>query len=350
MAFRVDTLTVETLAGTPLADVAELLMARAPVTFRERLAEVDMAELSEMPEDIAQTYGWRAPEELATWRSIELALDLDNGSEGVWKSGDLSLGLDLYPDALSPSEEELEGGDFLPPGAEVLFAGLFRLCEHASGDRTLVSLLPNPLGLLRVHSYSHDTGRLGRPRSLKSFVLNTWLSEMDPGEGPRRPGQVGIARFKQLVRVADAFDERLESVRRDHPLPAFLDSAKLYLRSRWLIDMLWGTPSVSLSEELAQAPGLEEWEAEKSLLLEQPLLAHYWMVAHYFLGNDAACDEAVEQGTQSRPEPTRWLAQFVRGLRDNPDTARIRRTGPRELAELRRQVRAAARPSQLAVR
>lgn len=350
MALRLDTLTVETLAETPLADVAELLMAREPATFRERISEVDMAELSEMPDDIAQTYGWRAPEELATWRAIELALDLDEDTQGFWRSGDLSLGLDLYPDALSPSEEELNTGSFLPPGAEVLFAGLFRFCEHASADRTLVSLLPDPLGLLRVHSYAHDTGRLGTPRSLKSFVLDTWLSEMDPGEGPRRPGQVGIARFKQLVRTAEAFDERLESVRRDHHPPAFLDSAKLYLRSRWLIDLLWGTPSAALSEELTQAPGLTEWEAEKSLLMEQPLLAHYWMVAHYFPGNDTACDEAVEQGAQARAEPTRWLAQLVRGLRDNPDTARIRRTGPRELAKLRRQVRAAARPFQLADR
>jgi hypothetical protein len=307
-----------------------------------------MAELSEMPDDIAQTYGWRAPEELATWRAIELALDLDEDTQGFWKSGDLSLGLDLYPDALSPSEEGLNTGSFLPPGAEVLFAGLFRLCEHASGDRTLVSLLPDPLGLLRVHSYAHDTGRLGRPRSLKSFVLDTWLSEMDPGEGPGRPGQVGIARFKQLVRTAEAFDERLESVRRDHQPPAFLDSAKLYARSRWLVDLLWGTPSVSLAEELNRAPDLEDWEAEKPLLLEQPQLAHYWMVAHYFLGNDTACDEALEQGARARPEPTRWLAWLVRRLSDNPDTARILRTGPRELAELRRKVRAAARSSQLA--
>ncbi|MBZ4422608.1 hypothetical protein [Myxococcus sp. RHSTA-1-4] len=350
MAMSLDTLTVETLAETPLVDVAELLVARKPAAFRERLLAVDMAELTEMPDDIAQAYGWRAPEELATWRAIELALDLDEDTEGFWKSGGLSLGLDLYPDALSPSDEELDEGSFLPPGAEVLFAGLFRLCEHASGDRTLVSLLPDPLGLLRVHSYSHDTGRLGRPRSLKSFVLNTWLSEMDPGEGPRRPGQVGIARFKQLVRMAEAFDERLESVRRDQQPPAFRDSAKLHARSRWLIDLLWGTPSVSLAEELTQAPGLEDWEAEKPLLLEQPQFANYWMVAHYFLGNDAACDEAVEQGAQARPDPTRWLAQLVRRQRDNPGTARIGRTGPRELAELRRQVRAAARPSQLAGR
>lgn len=350
MALRLDTLTVDTLTETPLTDLSELLVAREPATFRERLAEVDMAELAEMPDDIAQAYGWHAPEELATWRAIELALDLDNDTEGFWKSGDLSLGLDLYPDALSPSEEELDGGDFLPAGAEVLFTGLFRLCEHASGDRTLVSLLPDPLSLLRVHSYSHDTGKLGRPRSLKGFVLNTWLSEMDPGEGPRRPGQVGIARFKQLVRMADAFDERLESVRRDHQPPAHLDSAKLYQRSRWLLDLLWGTAGVGLAEELAQAPGLAEWETEKALLLEQPPLANYWMVAHYFLGNDTACDEALRQGAQATADPTRWVAQLVRSWRDNPETARLRHTGPQELAELRRQVRAAALPSQLLTR
>lgn len=352
MALRLDTLTVDSLADTPLADAVELLVARNPATFRERLAQVDMAELSEMPDDIAQAYGWRAPDELATWRSIELALGLDSDTEGFWKSGDMSLGLDLYPDVLSPEdeEEEMEGGDFLPPAAEVLFTGLFRLAEHASGDRTLVSLLPDPLGLLRVHSYGHDTGQLGRPRSLKSFVLSSWLSEMDPGEGPGRPGQVGIPRVKQLLRVVDAYDERLESIRRDHQPPAATDSAKLYARSRWLIDLLWGSAGPSLPEHLAQAPTLQDWEAEQSLLLEHPPLANYWMVAHYFLGNDAACAEAVRLASQARPAPTRWIAQAVSGLRGHPDTASLRRTGPGQLAEIRRQVRAAALPSQLAGR
>ncbi len=240
VALRLDDLTVDTLSNTPLVDAVELLVAREPGLFRARLAEVDMAELAEMPDDIAQMYGWRAPDELSTWRSIELGLDVDDDSEGFWRSGDLSLGMDLYPDALTPSAADLDGGDFLPPGAEVLLAGLFRLCDHASGDRTLVSLLPDPLGLLRVHSYAHDTGRLGRPRSLKGFVLNTWLSELEPDEGRRRPGQVGTARFKHLLRVADAFDDRLESVRRDHQPATFLDSARLYARSRWLIVTVQG--------------------------------------------------------------------------------------------------------------
>lgn len=350
VALRLDDLTVDTLSDTPLVDAVELLVAREPDLFRARLAEVDMAELAEMPDDIAQMYGWRAPDELSTWRSIELALGLDDDADGFWRSDDLSLGMDLYPDALTPSDADLEGGDFLPPGAEVLFAGLFRLCDHASGDRTLVSLLPDPLGLLRVHSYSHDTGRLGRPRSLKGFVLNTWLSELEPDERRRRPGQVGIDRFKHLLRVAEAFDDRLESVRRDHPSALFFDSARLYARSRWLINVLWGSRSEVLSEELAQAPGWEDWEAEKPLFPEQPLLLRYWMVAHYFLGNDAACDEALEQGALSTAEPTRWVAGLVRRLREHPETARIHRMGPRELAEHRQQVRAAARPGQLSGR
>ncbi|NVJ16489.1 hypothetical protein [Myxococcus sp. AM010] len=347
---RLDDLTVDTLSDTPLGDVVELLVAREPDLFRARLAGADMAEFAEIPDDIAQVYGWRAPDELSTWRSIELALDLDDDAEGFWRSGDFSLGLDLYPDALIPSGADVEGGDFLPPGAEVLFAGLFRLCDHGSGDRTLVSLLPDPLGLLRVHSYSHDTGRLGRPRSLKGFILNTWLSELEPEEGRRSPGQVGITRFKQLLRVADAFDDRLESARSGHPSAHFLDSAKLHDRSRWLLNVLWGTPSVALSEELAQAPGLKDWEDEKHLYPEQPMLLHYWMVAHYFLGNDSACEEALKLGALSSVEPTRWIADLVRRLREQPETARLERTGPRKLAELRQQVRAAARPGQLAHR
>ncbi|MFE8603864.1 hypothetical protein [Archangium violaceum] len=344
---HLESLTVDALTEASLADVVESLVAREPAAFRERLNAFDMARLTRMTAGFEHTYGWRPPEELVSWRAIELALDLDNDPECIWKSDDLSLGLQTYPDALGASEEEQRSGAFLPPSAEVLFAGLFRLTEDASGDRTLASLLPDPLGHIRVHAYGHEFGTLGEPQSLKSFLLTTWLSEMEPGEGPDRPGQVGLERFEELLGVADAVDARLESVRRDQQPPDFPDSSALHARSRWLMDPLWGHPGPSLAKELAQAPDLAVWDTELPRLPNSPLLANYWMVAHYFLGNDTACALAVEQGARAHSEPTRWIAQLISRFLAEPGQASLGRTGPQQLAALRQQVRAAARPSQL---
>lgn len=345
---RLETMTVDVLADVSLADVVELLVARNPIAFRERLTRIDMQELATMSDDFERTFGWRPPSEFPAWRAIELALNLDEGERSYWRSSDISLGSNIFVDSLPAPEESLETGGFLPSNAEVLLTGLYRLAEDASGDRTLVSLLPDPIGLFRVYSFQHERGRLGEPQSLKTFLFTEWLSSDDPEEGGR-PGQVGMERFEQFVQLASALDARLEARRQKSgsmPLP---DSAALYRRSKWLMHPIWGQQSASLAEELAQAPDLAVWNIERPLLAQHPLLANYWMVAHYFLGNEVACTETVSQGLKSRGEPTRWLAQLIQRLLANPTQARIGRAGPQELTELRRQVRAAARHSQLIV-
>lgn len=338
-------MTVDDLAGASLADVVSLLVARDPVTFQSRLARIDMRELAAMPEDFEHTFGWRPPEELSSWRAIELALGLDEGSDGFWRAGDISLGSNIFVDSLPEMDESPETGDFLPANAEVLLTGLYRLAEDGSGDRTVVSVLPDPLGLFRVHSFQHGRGKLGRPRSLKTFLFTEWLSSDEPEEGGR-PGLVGMERFEQLIGMATTVDDRLEAKRREASGESRLESSDLYTRSKWLMRPIWGRQSAALAEELAWAPDLGVWHSEKPLLTRVPLLANYWMVAHYFLGNEAACAEAVSLGLQSRGEPTRWLAQHVQRLLNAPGQTRLGRTGPRELEELRQQVRAAARPAQ----
>ncbi|WNG14150.1 hypothetical protein [Cystobacter fuscus] len=345
---RIDTLTADELVGAELADVVALLVARDSEAFREQLAAKDPAPLTELRSGFERTFGWAPPEEFQKWLAIEGALGLDTGEADYWKSGDRSLFLDFFNAESPRALEALTTGSFVPQNAEELLAGLFRLSEDASGDRVLASLLPDPLGLLRVHAFSHERGNLGKAQSIKSFLLSGWASEEKPEKGGP-PGDVGRPRYEELLAVADAADETLETMRRTkQPGQRIPDSQTLYQRSRWLIRMVWGRPSPSLAEHLTRAPGMTDWEAERPQLTHHPVLANYWMLAHYFLSNDAACAEAVAAGRQAPGLLTQRLAELVENLRTTPREARLGELGPEKLTELRRIARAEAQPGQLA--
>ncbi|NVJ04131.1 hypothetical protein HUW63_02585 [Myxococcus sp. AM001] len=346
---RIETLSMDELRGARLSDVVSLLVARDPEDFRERLADTDSEGLAALRQGFEAAFGWEPPSEFNDWLAIESALGLDEGAEDYWRAGDRSLLLDFFNPEAPQSTEALSSGNFLAQNAEGLLAGLFPLSEDASGDRVLASLLPDSLGLLRVHGFRHERGELGEAQSLKSFIVTQWSSEAAPEAGAA-PGDVGLARYEQLLGITATLDTELTVER--HAQQTALDppdSAQLYLRSRWLMRMVWGRPTELLSEQLGQAPGLSEWAAERTSWRKHPVLTNYWMVAHYFLGNDSACAETVAVGLQAPGLLTRRLAACIQQLLATEGDTHLGNLGPATLKELRRIARASARSDQLSV-
>src|SRR5262249_46366386 len=144
-----------------------------------------------------------------------------------------------------------------------------------------------------VHVFDHETGELDGAMyySLADFVYTCW-GEPD----------------KQLV---GAFNKAMKATR------AKLGGAEpraLVGRVSGVWSLPTGDAGYRLAEAMAQAPDFATWEAEKKLIAKTPVLANYWMLAHYFLGNDAACREAVALGAKAPGTLTPALAKLVGAL------------------------------------
>ncbi|NVJ24058.1 MULTISPECIES: hypothetical protein [Myxococcus] len=336
------TLTPETLLSASLADVVETVVAREPAHFRARLASVDPAALQARLTDIRRVLGIAPPAQLQEWEAIQHALNSRDSADSIWNSEDRSLRLDV-PSRMPADLDALAA--LLQSYPEGLFAGLFVLSEEASGDRVLMSLLSEPGQPLLVFPYAHGRGALRAAHSLKNFLLTAWLSDNEP-EPDEAPGWVGDPHYEALQEVAREHDARLAVPSPDARAPTAPRSLHLHGRSRWMYGVLWGRPSPSLKEYLEQAPGDAEWGVEKQELSANPLLANYWMLAHYFLGNEKACTAAVVAGHQNPAELTRGLARLVEAWLAAPSRARIGEVDATALERVRQAVSDSARPDQ----
>ncbi|MFP2959947.1 hypothetical protein ACLEPN_19460 [Myxococcus sp. 1LA] len=205
-----------------------MLVARNPGDFNARLADADSEGLAALRQGFEAAFGWAPPAEFDDWLAIEAALGLDAGEEDYWRAGDRSLLLDFFNPNAPHAAEALSSGGFLAQNAESLLTGLFPLSEDASGDRVLASLLPDSLGLLRVHGFRHERGDLGNAQCLKSFIVSRWSSE-DAREAGSPPGDVGLARYEQLMDLTATLDTTLAKERQAQPTALEIpDSAQLY--------------------------------------------------------------------------------------------------------------------------
>ena len=219
-----------------------------------------------------KAFGWTPPKELAEWEGVKgayrkLVMEISD----VWMLGGTL--------AVKPAPiETLMTGD----GVMTLLTGLVHFGDDPSGDGCFVSTLPSPDGLARIHVYDHETGELGSEyRSLAQFVFENWN----------------------------------EAAKRDRAAPKKLpverDPRALFARMKWLWGLPLGEPMYGFAEDIANAPDFATWEKEKKLLATTPVLANYWMLAHYFLGNHAACAEAVAIGKKAPGTYTPALAKIV---------------------------------------
>jgi len=243
-----------------------------------------------------KAFGWAPPTELAEWEGVKgayrkLVMEISD----VWMIGG-TLAFKPVP------IETLLTGD----GVMTLLTGLLHFGDDPSGDSCFVSTLPSPDGLARIHVYDHETGELGSEyRSIAQFVFENWN----------------------------------ESAKRDRTaakkLPVEHDPRALFERMKWLWGLPLGEPMYGFAEDIAKAPDFATWEKEKKSLAKNPVIANYWMLAHYFLGNHAACAEAVAIGKQVPGTYTPALAKIVAQLLAQPAKAKLGKVTAKKLVELR---------------
>jgi len=299
-------LTWKSLAGGSLARLmADRMIEDAGLRkkFEAKLHEPDEKSLAAF----AKLHGWAPPKELAEWEGASGAYRAFFESiSDVWMiGGSVGYAAGKKRPALS---------DFVNHDVVTLLTGLVRFGDDPSGDSCFVSTLPNPKDVAEVHVFNHENGELDGTLyySLGDFVFSNWGEE-----------------DKSLM---GAFNKEMEGARKK--LDPLLDARALFNRMKWMWSLPTGEPGYHFAEDMDRAPSFDAWTAEKKALADKPWLTSYWMLAHYFLGNAAACAEAVALGAKAPGALTPELAEVVGALLADPKKAKLGKLGPKKLAEL----------------
>ena len=274
-------------------------------------------------------FGWRPARELEEWCAVELAY-LNVATSDVWL-------LDRRPMDLAdaPLAKAINKSSFVMTAV----TGLRKFGHDGSGDTCYVSTLPTKTQLAEVYVYDHETAELegNRSGSIASFVAAHFmpLDEEDERDAHNFPWT------KTQLAFDEAWEKSLEK------RGASESPQLLFDRAKWLLNFPNGEPGFAFSESLGEAPTFATWKKESALLAKNPVLANYWMLAHYFFGNVDACREATLASKKCKGQITPQLAAIVAALLDKPATAKLGRLKPEQLVALREAVAKNAEPSQL---
>ncbi|HEV7553939.1 MAG TPA: hypothetical protein VGO00_00715, partial [Kofleriaceae bacterium] len=265
---------------------------------------------------LERALGGDVPAEIAEW--------LDAEGKGVPEQRDSGwmIGLELdVPDGVQQA---------IPKHAVLLLAGLVPFGHDACGDRAFVSVLPHPLDVAEVYRYDHEVGKLDDKlgESIADFLVATWVDDEH-------------ADHKAIAKARKAFEARADKALAGGPLR----SDALFERSKWLLGLLDGEPAFEFPALLAKAPSLNTWKQEKARLAN-PHLAVYWMLAHLFLGNDDACQQAATAAAASKGAWVAELARSVRSFFAGKAKSPIKSLSAAELAAMREVVAKNASPEQ----
>ncbi len=327
-----DLLSARVLPGA----AEELLLAKTDqAAFRQAVA--DRAGLGvELAREFQATFGWPPPAELAVWSELEAGLRRARLEQEPMDGWLLSL------DVCQLDQDSRERRNFFAwtNGAGLLgdplalFSGLFRLGRSTRGETALACLLPADSGLMSI-----------------------WSPPADP-DNPAQPLAGGLSHFFLQRAVAAevygtpefaAWVERLKASllpALEH-LPVHRDPRLLAARSDWLAALIaHGRIPRAFDERLARAPDWEQWERERELLTGEPQLANYWPMAHWFMGNDGACREALSLARKGASRVSARLADLVGRLLDGARLD-VGAMAIGDLDRLRRRVRRGLRPEQV---
>jgi hypothetical protein len=345
-----DSRTLEFVPFDPNAlDYADLLSARALPGAAEELllsetdraafrqAVADRAGLGmELAREFQATFGWPPPAELAVWSELEAGLRRARLEQEPMDGWLLSL------DVCQLDQDSRERRNFFAwtNGAGLfsdplaLFSGLFRLGRSIRGETALACLLPADNGLISIWSPPAGPDSPAQPLAggLSHFFLQRAVAA----------GVYGTPEFAAWVERLDA--SLLPALERR---PLHRDPLRLAARSDWLAALIThGRIPRAFDERLAQAPDWKQWERERELLTDEPQLANYWPMAHWFMGNDGACREALASARKGGGRVSARLADLVGRLLDGARLD-VGAMAIGELDRLRRRVRRGLRPEQV---
>ncbi|WLQ12007.1 hypothetical protein O5O45_19965 [Hahella aquimaris] len=173
-----------------------------------------------------------------------------------------------------------------------LLTGMAMLGEDPSGDACFVNMLPSPLGTARVIIFDHECGEPSTEEyySIADFIVNRWPEGPHISESGEEEEWVCKHSDAALHAIED-FNAFAEAEIKQRPF--YHDPKQLFARTEWMHGHPSGEPIHAFAAKMDKAPAFDVYEQEKPLLTQEPALATYWMLAHFFLGNHNACRETI---------------------------------------------------------
>lgn len=334
--FDPTTLTDTELRGGRLAEVVHAALARGDEDFVTALAAVAGVG-DEALDEFEERFGWRPPAELGEYVTAEAALAevcLHREDFRLQKVGGWIFSIDFCDyraeaRAADATMFEWVERDPLLLAPMLLICGLVQFGVEPAGATCFVSALPHPDGSAEVWVFDDEVGRIDQHLgySITDGLLTVWLED-----------EQEQAHFERAEQVLAPDWERGR--------PAYLIGENLYRRADWLIRLLSGHLGPDFASVLAEAPTFATWLAERDAARSHPHLAIYWMFAHYFFDNLAACREALAIVRQTGGTVGAMLADRLDLLLAEPGGG-LGRLDADTLSEFRAVVYANADPSQL---
>lgn len=318
---------------------------------------LELAARTRPPEDFAnrfeQLFGWKPPLEILDYETVRFAYaahmpeiaepwvfiasddqDEEEGDDApIAELGDdVDFPVEYFPPSAAwllrgkDPDETLDRLLASEAGTMFLLTGLMQLGSDPAGDSCWGSLLPHPRNAVEVFPYDHEVGELQDDvhYSFAHFVVSYWdgltdadeddddgyeddgfdsdEDEEDAGDTESDDGERFVAR--PLLNAFEKEAKKLQKAR-----PNALRPYELFQRSQWLLGHCHDQPTYAFAGHMERAAAFSAWKKEKAQLATHPHLIYYWIIAHYFLQNDAACREACQLALKLPGELTRALAR-----------------------------------------
>lgn len=283
------------------------------------------------------TYGYPLSMEFEEWAEVSKAYSkFQFGIPDIWS---FDTGLSRYGNKPFTTTAQKVINDWAE--VMVLFTGLELFGRDGSGDSCFLSVLPTPLETAEVYYFNHENGEIENclAHSIAGLVADLWGTRSSDDDNCDDAGAVS-------GKVLTGFENKAENLLKGRPF--YHDPEILFRRAHWLIGHPLGQPTWQYAQKMEHAPKFCDWEEELPLLSTEPVLANYWLLAHYFLDNTEACLETVRKAKLAPGSITRELAGLIEKLIHQPEKARLGALKPEDLRKLKQETRKNCSMEQLA--
>jgi len=223
-----------------------------------------------------------------------------------------------------------------------ILTGLEMFGSDPCGDSCFIDTLPNPFDTTQVLVYDHETGEPSgyTAFSIADFVSDKWSLSYD--YETEEETEKNTDDINKIIKIFNKEAEKTGQKRLYYNTPI-----ELFKRVHWLLGHPTGEPTYEFASKLSDAPKFADWEKEKKLITTVPVLANYWLFAHYFMGNNNACTELIPLAKQSKSLVTKKLAEIIENLIKKPKKAKLGNLNSKDLSKLLNETRKNCLPEHL---
>lgn len=344
-SLSISSLNVKDLEGGHLMKVMALSMLRNAKDRNRFLQSVakEKGKYSAILQHYETLYGYAPSPECEEWAEVAKTYSRFHFSiPEVWS---FTRGLSNYQNRPIALKVDKIINDWFE--VMTLLTGLEMFGQDGCGDSCFMSVLPSALNTTAIYYFNHENGEIENcmNHSIAGFVAETWGDKPYEGDDEERSNNRTDDTGFVSKDVLKNFSEKAEDVLRTRPF--YHDPESLFWRSHWLIGHPLGTPTFQFAEKMAHAPTFADWQEELTLLSTEPVLANYWLLAHYFLDNVEACRSTIEQARNSPAIFTSTLSILIEKLLDQPEKAKLGKLTPEELRSLKQETRKNCLPEHL---